>query len=121
MDGPYSVVRNPLYCFSFLGAIGFGLAVENPLLALALAAAFCGYYWLVVSREEAFLRGRFGDAFNEYAARVPRWFPKPWLYRESRSVTVDPKIMRRGIVDATCFIWVYALWELLEVIRGTWL
>ena len=38
--GPYFVVRNPLHRFNFLGALGLGLIVENPLLSLLLAGLF---------------------------------------------------------------------------------
>ena len=27
----------------------------------------------VIEREEAYLRGKFGDAYRTYQARVPRW------------------------------------------------
>lgn len=51
-EGPYSAVRNPLYVFSFIGAVGFGLAAGNPTLALVVAALFAAYYRGVVRHEE---------------------------------------------------------------------
>lgn len=113
-DGPYSVVRNPLYFFSFLGVVGFGLAVENPLLAILLAVLFGLYYSFVVKIEERFLASHFGPAFQEYFARTPRWFPNFRLFREPQTVTVSPVKIREGILDAMWFIWVFFLWELLE-------
>jgi protein-S-isoprenylcysteine O-methyltransferase Ste14 len=118
MDGPYSTVRNPLYVFSFIGAVGFGLAVENPFLALLLAVLFAGYYSVIVRREEAFLEGAFGDAFRQYAARTPRWIPRRSLYHERETVPVIARKMRSGILDAMWFIWAFLLWEILENIRS---
>ena len=33
-------------------------------------------YSAIVAAEESFLRGKFGEPFDEYCARVPRWIPR---------------------------------------------
>lgn len=116
-DGPYSVVRNPLYVFSFVGAVGFGLAVENPLIAVTVALAFAAYHHRVVRREEAYLGAAFGAAFEQYCARTPRWWPAFANYREPETLTLCPRTVRRGIVDAMWFIWAFLLWELAELLH----
>lgn len=116
-DGPYSVVRNPLYLFSFVGVIGFGLAVENPLLAGFLAVLFGIYYSCVVRKEERFLDSTFGTAFRDYCAGTPRWFPDLRRYREPPAISVSPQKIRRGILDAMWFIWVFLLWEIMEALH----
>jgi len=113
-SGPYSVVRNPLYVGSFLGAVGFGLAVEQPLLAILLALLFCALYPVVVAREEARLEREFGEHYRAYCAAVPRWIPDWALYREPANVTASPQHIRRGILDAMWFLWAYAIWEFIE-------
>ncbi len=115
--GPYSACRNPLYVFSFLGAIGFGLAVENPVLALVLAAAFAAYYPFIVRREERDLAALFGEAFERYRRRTPRWIPDFSRFREPEAITVNPVRIRRGMFDATWFLWAFFLWEVLEELR----
>lgn len=116
-DGPYSIVRNPLYVFSFLGIVGFGLAVENPILAGVLAIIFGAYYPFVVKKEEQFLASTFEAPFQEYCARTPQWFPNFSLYKEPQTVSVSPVMFRKGVLDAMWFIWAFVLWELLEVFR----
>lgn len=116
-DGPYSMVRNPLYVFSFLGAVGFGLSVENPLLAVLLAAAFGIYYSVVVRKEEQYLSAAFGVTYQNYVASTPRWLPRFSQYHEPPLVSVDPVKMRRGILDAMWFIWAYLLWEIAESVQ----
>ena len=120
--GPYSIVRNPLYVFSFLGAVGLGMTVENPLLALLLAVLFIVYYQYVVRKEEKRLTTLFGPEYCEYMARTPRWFPNFRLYSEPETITVNTVYIRKGILGSMWFIWAFLLWELLEFITsaGFW-
>jgi protein-S-isoprenylcysteine O-methyltransferase Ste14 len=113
-EGPYSVVRNPLYLGTLFGVVGFGFAVEQPLLAALLGLVFTLFYPAVVAREEARLAHLFGERYAAYCARVPRWIPDWSRYRESAAVTVSPRHMRGAILDAMWFLWAFALWELIE-------
>lgn len=116
-EGPYSVVRNPLYVFSFLGAVGFGFAARNMLFALVIALLFAVYYPLTVRSEERELLELFGADFREYEARTPRWIPNFRLYHEPAVLAVHPAKIRKGILDAMWFLWSFLFWELLEVVR----
>lgn len=112
--GPYSVVRNPLYVGNFLGVLGFGLAVEQPLIAIALGLTFALFYPSVVAQEEKRLEVLFGEPYRAYCAAVPRWLPDWSLYREPATVVVSPRRMRGAILDAMWFLWAFALWEFVE-------
>ena len=114
MQGPYSVVRNPLYVGNFLGALGFGFAVEQPLLAALLGLLFCALYPAVIVREEARLAREFGERYLAYCTAVPRWVPDWTLYREPPTIVAYPPHIRRGILDAMWFLWAYAIWEFIE-------
>lgn len=65
--------RNPIYVGMFLiyGAIALAVLSTWVLILLVPLAALIRYG--VVAREEAYLEGRFGDAFRDYRARVRRW------------------------------------------------
>lgn len=112
--GPYSIARNPLYLGNFAGALGFGFAVEQPVIALVLAAFFALLYPAVVAREEEDLRRLFGERYLEYCARVPRWVPEWSLYREPASLTVHLRHARKAVLDAMWFLWAFAAWEFIE-------
>ena len=116
-EGPYSVTRNPLYAFSFLGIVGFGLVVENPALALGLSVLFFAYYPFVVRREERYLESRFGAVYSAYCSRTPRWIPDFRLYREPQTITISPARFRAGLLDSLWFVSAFVLWEVLEVLR----
>lgn len=75
--GPYAWTRNPLYFGSALLAAGFALASRSLLAAALVAAYFASFYSVVMKTEEKELRTRYGPVFEEYAARVPLFFPMP--------------------------------------------
>ena len=74
--GLYRFVRNPMYVGLILLLIGWALLAGSFLLggyALFFAIAF---HLRVVLYEEPRLRSQFPQAWAEYAATVPRWFPR---------------------------------------------
>lgn len=74
--GPYRFTRNPLYLGSTILGLGLVIAADRWLLALLAALALVGIYLPVIRAEEEYLRQRFGAAFEAYAARVPRLWPR---------------------------------------------
>jgi protein-S-isoprenylcysteine O-methyltransferase Ste14 len=110
-DGPYSVCRNPLYFFSFLGGIGVGLCTGSVVLAVTIAAVFVGLYPIVIRSEERKLSDKFGKQYDQYAAKVPRFFPDISLFREPAEYVVNTRSFRREIIDAIYFIWLVGLFE----------
>ena len=77
--GPYAWVRNPLYFGSFLISCGFALAAHWALLVL-VALFFALIYVPTMQREKANIAQRFPEAYAEYCATVPAFFPRltPW-------------------------------------------
>ncbi|MDQ6676841.1 MAG: isoprenylcysteine carboxylmethyltransferase family protein [Acidobacteriota bacterium] len=73
-QGPYSLLRNPLYLGTLLVGIGFVFASRSFVLGLVFAAVFAFIYLPAIELEEQHLRSLF-PGFTEYAARVPRLFP----------------------------------------------
>jgi len=112
--GPYSVTRNPLYYFSMLGGLGVALSTETLSLPLVTVLAFALYYPPVIRREEERLRHFHGDAFEAYAARVPRFFPRWSLFAEPEEYVVKPVMFRRHMMSALWFIWLLGLVEFIE-------
>lgn len=74
--GPYARTRNPLYLGSVILAAGFLVASHSLIPSILLSSYFLVFYPTVMRREEAELRGNYGAAFDEYAKRVPLFFPR---------------------------------------------
>ena len=73
--GPYAFVRNPLYLGTLGGVLAF--AGMSGLWPAVFAAGFmvAVVYAGAVAYEEAFLAGRFGEAYLRYRQAVPRFLP----------------------------------------------
>src|SRR5690349_5318517 len=79
--GMYSVVRHPLYLGNFLNWMGVALFPRSGWLAVVIALAFWLYYERIMFAEEEFLRGKFGDAYERWAAETPAFLPDPRRWR----------------------------------------
>jgi protein-S-isoprenylcysteine O-methyltransferase Ste14 len=117
MEGPYSVCRNPLYFFSFVGSVGVAFATETATIPLLVAAAFAFYYPSVIKSEEKFLLSQYGEEFATYMKRVPRFFPSMRLLAEKEAATVHLVIFRKHILSAIWFVWIPAFLECVEYLH----
>src|SRR3954469_3251740 len=73
--GPYARTRNPLYLGNLLITLGVCAIAHDAILAALAAVLFAVQYRAIIAAEEAFLREKFGARFDEYASRVPRFWP----------------------------------------------
>lgn len=112
--GPYSITRNPLYFFSFLGMVGVGLLAESIAIPLLLIVLFSVYYPVVIKNEEKILRELHGKPYEIYMRSVPRFFPKFSLFNEPDRYIIFPAIYRKHIFSALWFVWVAGFLDLLE-------
>jgi protein-S-isoprenylcysteine O-methyltransferase Ste14 len=74
--GMYSVVRHPLYLGNYLIMLGFTLVFHIWWLVFLVSCIYALYYERIMMAEEAFLRDRFGERFEEWAAVTPAFIPR---------------------------------------------
>jgi protein-S-isoprenylcysteine O-methyltransferase Ste14 len=117
-EGPYSLVRHPLYACSFLGATGLALASRCAWLLVAVPALILAFYPLVVRNEEATLRRRHGDAWLAYRAAVPAVFPRSLRTRSPERLDVDARLVARAITHSLAFLLVYAGLQLVDRLKA---
>ena len=72
-DGPYQYTRNPIYIGATAAYSGITLLLNNLWGFLVLPGVIAVMERGVIEREEAYLRAKFGDAYDEYTERIPRW------------------------------------------------
>lgn len=110
-DGPYSIVRNPLYLFSFCGAAGLALAANHSLFFLALLLAYVVYYPFVVVSEERGLRQILGSEYENYCRRVPRFLPRFGGFHEPESYEIRAARFSRNYLEV---VWFPLAWMVLQ-------
>jgi protein-S-isoprenylcysteine O-methyltransferase Ste14 len=116
-EGPYSMVRHPLYVFSLIGAIGIGLASENILVLMVLIIFYLLYYPLTIIVEEKKLTDKFGQAYLDYVKSTPRFLPKLSLYKSPPQLVVNADIFLKNIAIGMWFIWIYIALNFIEAIQ----
>ena len=113
-DGPYSITRNPLYFFSSVAAMGVGAQMGSITAAIGFAVACAAAFHLVILREEKFLSASLGGDYRAYLARVPRFFPRPSLYREGETAGFRPSLLLVTLLDGLVFLVAMPLFEIID-------
>lgn len=117
MRGPYSVTRNPLYFFSVIGAAGVGAQTGSAVLGLICGALAFVVFYVVVLQEEKLLLNLYGESYADYMRTVPRFFPKPSLWHDEKTLTIFPARALMTFADAMVFLLAVPLAELFEHLR----
>lgn len=116
-DGPYSIARHPLYLFSTIGTVGFGLMMGSVVLTILLAGITFLILNATAEKEEQFLRETFGGDYDEYATRVPRIIPNFSLFKTEKTSTFSIAELRGNMFDALVFLGFIPLSEALEALK----
>jgi protein-S-isoprenylcysteine O-methyltransferase Ste14 len=75
-DGPYGIVRNPIYLGMFGLMVATGLALSHWWALLGAVLIFLTGNRIRIRAEENLLREAFGSQFDDYARRVPAFVPR---------------------------------------------
>ena len=118
-EGPYSIMRNPLYLFSIIGAAGAGAQLGS--MTAALAAGFIA--WIVfrwtARREEAAILAAFPQDYPRYFARVPRFLPNFRLWSAPATIVVQPRTVVTTFLDALIFLAAIPVAETFDYLHGS--
>jgi protein-S-isoprenylcysteine O-methyltransferase Ste14 len=78
-QGPYAIIRNPLYWGNIMmyGGIGIMSNAIFPFLLVVAVIYFTFQYYLIIFNEEDYLRITYKENFETYCNTVHRFFPFP--------------------------------------------
>lgn len=71
--GPYRFTRNPMYLGGLLLLLGAAMLLGSVGPFLVVPVFFLLLDRVFVRAEEGMLQGRFGEVYDDYRRRVPRW------------------------------------------------
>lgn len=118
-DGPFSIVRNPLYMFSLIGVLGIGVMSNHLLIMLGLPVVFVLMYHFLIRREEAFLQEKFGAEYAAYCKAVPRLFPNFRLYHAQDTVPMAPRYLNKALADSVWWLAIFPLLEIIDLLQNS--
>ncbi|MGB8818032.1 MAG: isoprenylcysteine carboxylmethyltransferase family protein [Rhizobiaceae bacterium] len=116
-DGPYSVMRNPLYFFSTIAAIGVGLQSGAVTAGVVFGLLCYIAFQIVIRREEKFLGQSFGADYQAYLETVPRFFPDVRLFHDRDTREISTGKMYSTLLDGLVFFIALPLFEFAEYLQ----
>ena len=114
--GPYSISRNPLYFFSFVGASGVGAQSGSLTLGVIFLLATMSIFLPLIAREETFLAHTM-PRFDAYRGLTPRLWPRLSLWRSPHEITVRPALFLRTLFDGLPFVLAWPLFDGIEALQ----
>jgi len=75
------------------------------------------YYPSIIKSEERRMLKLHGQKFESYARSTPAFFPKLSLLNEPKEYIAYPKIFKKHLFDALCFIWALGILEIIEALH----
>jgi len=112
--GPYSLCRNPLYLFSFIGAFGMGAQTGSIVIAGLFLIIAVAVFYVTVRQEEIWLTTTFGDPYRAYCARTPRFWPRFSRWQDTEMIEVRPVYFLTTLRDGLAFFLAIPVFEALE-------
>ncbi len=96
----YSVVRNPLYFFSFIMVLGGSMMTFRIELIILALTFFLICFYPMMKNEERYLEEIFGEKYTHYKNSTPLFIPNFSLYKSRKIAEIDIKLVTKTLFDA---------------------
>lgn len=112
-DGLYSVVRHPLYLGNFLMWLGPALLTFHYWFIISFILLYWIYYERIMLAEEDYLRNKFGQPYEDWAAGRPAFIPDlaKWNPYENKLV-----LYKAIYQEKTGFLWLNLIFWLFNAL-----
>ena len=109
--GIYSTVRHPLYLGNFFMWVGPALLSANPWFILSFCLVYWLYYERIMFAEEQFLRGKFGEQYTQWAARVPAFIPSLGNFQKPSLPFSVRKVLKKEKNGLAATFFIFSLFD----------
>ncbi len=75
MVGLYRYIRNPMYASVLILVLGWGILFQSKVLSAYTGLLFLVFHIRILTYEEPWLHKTFGEEWQSYKSKVPRWLP----------------------------------------------
>ncbi len=113
----YSVVRHPLYFFSFLMTLGASLLIGRLDLIIYMIFIFIICFFPMMINEQKFLERKFGDEYIKYKNKTPFFIPNFSLYKARDEILFNHRLVTKTIFDAFFGLLIIPTIEIIEFIK----
>ena len=118
-SGIYSIVRHPLYLGNFFMWLGVAMLVANFWFIIAFCLAYWVYYERIMYAEEAYMTGKFGEKYTQWASVTPAFIPNFKTFKKPILKFSWKKILRREKNSLAALTLLFAMFDILgQIING---
>lgn len=110
--GIYSTLRHPLYLGNFFMWLGVAMLTQNTWFIIAFVLFYAFYYERIMYAEEAFLRGKFGQDYMNWAENVPAIIPSFKHHQKAKYPFSFRKVLlkeKNGLWAVFLLFWIFML------------
>ena len=111
-DGPYSMVRNPLYFFSLTILLGICFAIKSIPISIALLSVFILFHVPTIINEEKVLLSTHDESYKAYYESTPRLLPNIFKYKKTKSedrIEVQIKGINNVLWEIMGYLFLYVI------------
>jgi len=120
-DGPYAIIRNPMYFGTFMIGVGVVTMLLKPWVLLLFTGAFLLIYAPQMRKEEKALLEKFGQGYKEYCKTTPKYFPRAdYLLRLSKYISLKSFWVKKEMAPFITTVTVVILIEIWKYARLCW-
>jgi protein-S-isoprenylcysteine O-methyltransferase Ste14 len=114
-DGPYAIIRNPMYFGTFMIGIGVVAILLKPWVLLLFTGVFLLIYTPQMRKEEKVLLERFGQEYKGYCRITHKYLPRiDYLLKINQYVSLKPFWIRKEIIPFISTVIIIILLKMLE-------
>ena len=111
-EGPYSMVRNPLYFFSLMLFLGMCFAIKSIAISVALLLVFVLFHVPTILNEEKVLLSTHDESYRAYYESTPRLLPNLFKYKKTEStdmIQVRIKSINKRLWEVIGYLFLFTL------------